>query len=252
MSRVFCVVRCALCVVRGAWCVVRGAVWGFAFFEFVDCSSQLFCRDLWDFRHLIVVVVHIGAALIFIFSDFFFRVFLFIVVEYFFVEFSKDIGNPFPRRDGFTLLILYLGDEHPPRCRFDSCDVLYTLQVFKYSLGVLLSCVADFLLLQLHQWFELGLQLLKHVLIIIVAQIKSVLRCGFQFLSIELSRPLHCKLVCGVHHMKHLWTLLAKKFNEWQRGHNSDTRAGDGMNVVLPFLHAIHVFLHVGLFITRP
>ena len=42
------------------------AVWGFAFFEFVDCSSQLFCRDLWDFSHLIgVVVVHIGAALIF-------------------------------------------------------------------------------------------------------------------------------------------------------------------------------------------
>ena len=44
----------------------------------------------------------------------------------------------------------------------------------------------------------------------------------------------------------------AKIFNEWQRGHNNDTRTGDGMNVVLPFLHAIHVFLHVALFITRP
>ena len=57
------------------------AVWGFAFFEFVDCSSQLFCRDLWDSRHLIgVVVMQIGAALIFILPDFLFRFFLFIVV----------------------------------------------------------------------------------------------------------------------------------------------------------------------------
>ena len=34
------------------------------FFEFVDCSLQLFCRDLWDSCHLIgAVVVHISAAL---------------------------------------------------------------------------------------------------------------------------------------------------------------------------------------------
>ena len=30
------------------------------FFEFIDCSLQLFSRDLWDSRHLIgVAVVHI-------------------------------------------------------------------------------------------------------------------------------------------------------------------------------------------------
>ena len=51
------------------------------FFEFVDCSSQLFCRDLWNSRHLIgAVVMHIDATLIFILSDFLFRFFLFIVV----------------------------------------------------------------------------------------------------------------------------------------------------------------------------
>ena len=66
------------------------------FFEFVDCSSQLFCRDLWDSRHLIsVVVMHTDAALIFTLSGFWFRLFLFIVDVYFFVEFAQDIGNPF-------------------------------------------------------------------------------------------------------------------------------------------------------------
>ena len=70
------------------------------FFEIVDCSSQLFCRDLWASRHLIgVVVMHIDAALIFFLTDFFFRLFLFIDVVYLIVEFPRDIGNPCSRRD---------------------------------------------------------------------------------------------------------------------------------------------------------
>ena len=79
------------------FCSDSVAVCRFAFFfEFVDCSSQLFCRDLWDSRHLIsVVVMHTDAALIFTLSDFWFRFFLFIVDVYFFVEFAQDIGNPF-------------------------------------------------------------------------------------------------------------------------------------------------------------
>ena len=36
-------------------------------------------------------------------------------------------------------LILYLGDEHSLLCRFDSWDVLYTFEIFKYYLDVLLS-----------------------------------------------------------------------------------------------------------------
>ena len=58
------------------------------FFEFVDCSSQLFCRDLWDSFHLThgVVAMHIDAALVFILSDFLFRFFLFNVVVKFIVE----------------------------------------------------------------------------------------------------------------------------------------------------------------------
>ena len=53
------------------------------FFEFIDCSLQLFCRDLWDSRHLIgVVVVHISVAFISIVSDSLFRfVLLFVVVK---------------------------------------------------------------------------------------------------------------------------------------------------------------------------
>ena len=40
-----------------------------SFFEFVDCSLQLFCRDLWDSCHLIgVVAVHISAAFVFVFT----------------------------------------------------------------------------------------------------------------------------------------------------------------------------------------
>ena len=70
------------------------------FLSFVDCSSQLFSRDLWDSRHLIGVVdMHIDAALIFILTDFLFRFFLFIVVVNLFVEFTKDIGDPHSGRD---------------------------------------------------------------------------------------------------------------------------------------------------------
>ena len=57
----------------------------------------------------------------------------------FFVGFSKDIGNPFTRRDDLSFLILYLCDEHLLLCRFDSWYVPYTFEVFKYSLDVLLS-----------------------------------------------------------------------------------------------------------------
>ena len=110
------------------------------FFEFIDCSSQLFCRDLWDSRHLIgVVVMHIDAALIFILTDFLFSFFLFIVVVKFFVEFTKDIGNPFSRRDDFpfSFFIFVMGTFF--LCRFDSWGFLYTFEVFKFSLDVLLS-----------------------------------------------------------------------------------------------------------------
>ena len=108
--------------------------------EFVNCSSQLFCRDLWDSRNLIgVVVMHIDAALILILSDFLSRFFLFVVVLIFSVEFSKDIGNPFTTRDDFPFLVLYLGDEHPLLFRIDYWDVRYTFEVFKYSLDVWLS-----------------------------------------------------------------------------------------------------------------
>ena len=40
-------------------------------------------------------------------------------------------------------------------------------------------------------------------------------------------------------------------FPERPRGHNSDTLARDVFNVMLPFLHAVHVFLEADLFISR-
>ena len=53
------------------------------FVEFVDCNSQLFCRDLWDSHHLIgVVVMHIDAAHTLILTDFLFSFFLFFVVVF--------------------------------------------------------------------------------------------------------------------------------------------------------------------------
>ena len=72
------------------------------FFEFVDCSLQLFCRKLWDSHHHIgVAAVHVDAALSFVLTEFLFSFFLFIVVVlfFFFGEITKDIGIPFPRRD---------------------------------------------------------------------------------------------------------------------------------------------------------
>ena len=47
------------------------------FFEFVDCSSKPFCRDLWDSHHLIgVVVMHIDASLMFFLKELLFSFFL--------------------------------------------------------------------------------------------------------------------------------------------------------------------------------
>ena len=70
--------------------------------------------EFWDSHH---TAVHIDAALIFIFTDFLFSFFLFIVIVIFFVEFTKDIGNSLPRRDDLSFFILYLGDEHSSLCR---------------------------------------------------------------------------------------------------------------------------------------
>ena len=90
------------------FCSDSVAVWGFAIFEFVDCSSQLFCRDLWDScRHIGVAAVHVNAALIFVLTEFLFSLYFFFVVN-FFVEFSEDIGNPISRRDDFPFSFFIL------------------------------------------------------------------------------------------------------------------------------------------------
>ena len=139
-------------------------------FEFVDWSSQLFCRDLWDSRHLIgVVVMHTDAALIVILTDFLFSFFLFIVVEKICVEFPKDIGNLISRRDDFTFLVLYLGDEHSFLCKFDSLDVLYTFQVFKQFFG----CLAVF------SFFFLSLILLFSICLLLSGAVSLLWVCFF-------------------------------------------------------------------------
>ena len=59
----------------------------------------------------------------------------------------------------------------------------------------LLNLVAAHLLLQLRQWFELGVQLLMLFHPSSVALIQHLLRCGFQLLSVELlqllAKPIH-------------------------------------------------------------
>ena len=57
-----------------------------------------------------------------------------------FVEFSKDNGNPFTRRDDFFSPILYLCDEHFLLCRLIPGMFLTPFEVFECSLDVLLSC----------------------------------------------------------------------------------------------------------------
>ena len=107
------------------------------FFEFVDCGLQLFCRNLWDSCRLFgIVVVHVSAAVVFIFTWFlFWFIILFVFVE-FFVEFTKDIGNSFPRCDAFPFLVSCLCEEYSLLCLFDSRDISYSFEVFKNSLDI--------------------------------------------------------------------------------------------------------------------
>ena len=96
------------------------------FFEFVDCSSQLFSRDLWDSRHFIGVVdVHVRAA--------------FISIENFWKNSPKTSAVPLQYVMIFSSLIHYLCGEHLLLCRFDSWDVADTFEVFENSLDYLLS-----------------------------------------------------------------------------------------------------------------
>ena len=58
---------------------------------------QLFCRDLWNSRHVIrVSVVHIDTALIFILPVFLLSFFLYnVVVPFFLLHSPKTLARPF-------------------------------------------------------------------------------------------------------------------------------------------------------------
>ena len=76
--------------------------------------------------------MHVNIAFMFIFV-------LLIVVVKFFVEFTKDTGNPCTRSNDFPSFILNLCEEHFLLCRFDSWNVADTFEFFENFLEYLLS-----------------------------------------------------------------------------------------------------------------
>ena len=81
----------------------------------------------------------------------------------------------------------------------------------------LFNLVADHLLDQPHQRFNLNLQLLKLFLFIFIARIESVLRRGLQLLTVNFLQLMHGKLLHGVNHAKYLKTLLAQHAKEQRK-----------------------------------
>ena len=74
--------------------------------------------------------------------------------------------------------------------------------------------------------------------------IQSLLRCWFHLHSVDPLGLVHGIFIHGVSHVKHLLTLLARR-------HSCDILARDAIDVVLPFLHAVHVFFEAEMFISR-
>merc|ERR1712032_1717729 len=80
-------------------------------------------------------------------------------------------------------------------------------------------------------------------LLILVFNVKALLRGGLQFLAIKLLELLDCILINWVNHVRDLQTLLAEGLQE-RRGRNCrDALTSDVVDVVLSLLHAIDVFL---------
>ena len=94
---------------------------------------------------------------------------------------------------------------------------------------------------QLRQWIELSVHL------ICVTKIQSSVVVEFS------SSPLNFFSCCaaysstGAHHEHYLETRLAQIFQEHGRRHDGNALASDVTNVVLPFLHMVHVFLQACL-----
>ena len=86
--------------------------------------------------------------------------------------------------------------------------------------------MAEHLLHQLRQWIELSVQLVKLVLLILAS-------------AVEFLELLHSIFIHGLHHVQYLETLL-----------DGDALASDETHVVLPILHAVHVFLQADLLLS--
>ena len=79
--------------------------WDLPLFEFVECGSQLFCRNLWNSCRLFgIVVVHDCVAVVVIIIHFMFRVVFLVVLVKSSVELTKDVGNSF-RSDAFPSVV---------------------------------------------------------------------------------------------------------------------------------------------------
>merc|ERR1712060_279787 len=71
----------------------------------------------------------------------------------------------------------------------------------------------------------------------------------FNFFPIEFLELLDSILVDGVHHVKHLQSLLPQCLQEGRGRDCRDTVARDVVDVVLPFLHPVHVLLQTPMLV---
>mmetsp|Transcript_36757 Transcript_36757/g.79203 ORF Transcript_36757/g.79203 Transcript_36757/m.79203 type:complete len:528 (+) Transcript_36757:116-1699(+) len=115
----------------------------------------------------------------------------------------------------------------------------------------LLHLVAKHLLHEFGQWLKFRFQFLDLLLLILVIDVETLLGGALQLLAVELLQLLSRIFVNGVHHVQDFDALLAQCLQEWRGRDGSDTLAGDVEDVVLSFLHAIHVLLEADLLITR-
>ena len=100
---------------------------------------------------------------------------------------------------------------------------------------------------QLRQWIELSVHLVELVLLISVTKIQSSVVVEFSSFPLNF---FSCCTACSstvLHHVQYFETRPAQIFQEHGRRHDGNALTSDVTNVVLPFLHVVHVFLQAYL-----
>ena len=91
--------------------------------------------------------------------------------------------------------------------------------------------------------FEVSLELLGLLLLLLVIEVETFLGDGLELLAIVLLDLLDGVLIDGVDEVKDLEALLLETFEEGGRGNSGDGLTGDVVDVFLALLHAVAVLL---------